>query len=83
VRFVVTWDDILVFPMAGEELEFDTREDARASAVRYAEKAAGVFWVTERDDAGRTVSVEEFDPETGQWSLVEGLQSLRDLPEDP
>jgi hypothetical protein len=83
VPFVVRGDDVLVFPMADEELVYDTREDARGSAMRYADKAVGVFWVKELDQTGRTVSVEEYDPETGQWNLIEGVQSVRDLPEDP
>jgi hypothetical protein len=67
--------------MADEELRYDTREDARLAAERYAGKAVGVFEVVELDKAGRTVSVEEYDPEKG-WRLVVGVQSVRDLPED-
>jgi hypothetical protein len=83
VRFVVNWDDRLVFPMAGERLIVDKRADARSAALRFGQAMPGVFWVEEWDGEERTVSVEQFDPEIGQWKLRAGVPSVRDLPEDP
>lgn len=46
---------------------FDTREEARLQAERYAGKTAEAFEVAEVDDVGMPLNTEEFDPIDAEW----------------
>jgi hypothetical protein len=58
---------------------YDELSDALLVAENNAGKTGTPFWVTEYDQLGRVLTIEEFDPADGQWVDRQGTKFPKDI----